>query len=424
MKLLKVDTIQEVQTKLHTYFSQMNKKTEKISLREASGRYLAEDIFADTDMPAFRRSVVDGYAVRGSDTFGVSDSIPVFLDVIGAVEMGKHSSLVIESGQAAYVPTGGMIPEGADAMVMVEHVDMLNETTIGVNKPAAPNSHIMNIGDDYYVGEPFYTKGHRISVKDIGLLAACGKESLYAYRKPKLSILSTGDELIEPGKKPGPCQIRDINAYAIAAFAEAAGAEVLSLSIISDEYDSYREAVCKVLDQSDLVIISGGSSAGNKDMTARVIDSMGEPGVITHGLAIKPGKPTIVGILNGDCETKAIIGLPGHPMSAIIVYDVVVNTFIKKYYFGNEETPQTLTANITENIHAGEGRETYQLVSLKRVEGNQKDGGTGWIAEPIRAKSGSISQLKRADGYVVTSADSEGVNAGQIVDVILINKGY
>lgn len=422
MKLLKVDTIHEVQIKFNDYFASMERKTQLVNLREAKGRYLAEDIYADMDSPAFRRSVVDGYAVRGADTFGVSESIPVFLDVIGSVEMGLASSLEIKSGQTAYVPTGGMIPQGADAMVMVEHVDQLGEDTIGVNKPAAPNSNIMNIGDDFQCGVQFFAKGHQIEVKDIGLLAACGKAAVVVYKKPKLSILSTGDELVEPGIKPGLCQIRDINAYAIAAFAEAAGAEVLSLSIISDELESYRQAVAEALEKSDMVVISGGSSAGNKDLTAQVIDSMGEPGVITHGLAIKPGKPTIIGIFTGENETKSIIGLPGHPLSSIIVFDVVVNGFLKKYYLGNEEKPQTITAAMSENVHSGEGRETYQLVCLQRVEDRKGTAEPGWIAQPIRAKSGSISQLVRADGYVVISSDSEGVYAGQIVDVILISK--
>lgn len=416
MKLLKVDTIEEVRLKFDEYFARTEKKTETIGLGEACGRYLAEDVCSDIDCPAFRRSVVDGYAVRGADTFGVSDSVPVFLELIGSVEMGAETKLSVGPGQTVYVPTGGMIPEGADSMVMIEHADTLGDNIIVVNKPAAPNSHVMNIGDDFQSGEKFFSKGHRIEAKDIGLLAACGKEFLSVYKKPQLTIISTGDELVEPGVKPGPCQIRDINAYAIAAFAEAAGAEVLSLSIISDEFLNYREEVSKALGKSDMVVISGGSSAGKKDMTAQVIDSMGKPGVITHGLAIKPGKPTIIGIFK-DCGggTKSIIGLPGHPLSSIIVFDVVINGFLKKYYLGNEEKQKTMTATMTENVHSGEGRETYQLVNLKRAE-------SGWLAEPIRAKSGSISQLAKADGYVVIGTDTEGVVAGQTVDVILITK--
>lgn len=425
MKLLHVDTIQEVQNKLDQYFFDMKKTTQTVSLRRACGRYLAEDIFADIDVPSFRRSVVDGYAVRGSDTFGVSESMPVFLKLAGTVQMGDAAGFTVKPGETAYVPTGGMIPDGADAMVMIEHVELLGSEAVGISKPAAPNSNLMNIADDYAKGEHFFKQGHRICVKDIGLLAACGRASVLVYKKPLLTILSTGDELVEPRVIPEQCQVRDINAYAIAALAEAAGAKVQSLKIIADQYDTFRASVAEALQKSDLVIISGGSSAGNKDMTEQVIGSMGDPGVITHGLAIKPGKPTIIGVFKQPQKTKAIVGLPGHPMSAIIVYDVVVNRFLKKYYFSNEGASQTLSAVITENVHAGEGRETYQLVSLEKVSnGAVAATSGGFLATPIRAKSGSISQLKKADGYVVMSAGSEGIAAGSTVEVELLANGF
>jgi len=423
MKLLKVDSLEAVEQKFETYFASMEKKAEEVELRRAYGRYLAEDVFADLDSPNFRRSVVDGYAVRAADTFGVSDSVPVFLESVGSVRMGEASTLNIGPGQTAYVPTGGMVPEGADAMVMVEHIDRLGEDMISINRPAAPNAHIMNVGDDFRKGEKFFSKGHRISAKDIGLLAACGKGRISVFRKPKLSILSTGDELVEPMEIPGPCQVRDINAHAISAYAEALGAEVLDLAIVPDDKEAYRSAVMERINECDMVVLSGGSSAGNKDFTVQVIDSLGKPGVVTHGLSIKPGKPTIVGIFTDFGEPKTVIGLPGHPLSSIIVFHVVVGRFLKKYYFGNEETSMTITATITENIHAGEGRATYQLVNLSRVREEAEVPGKegGWIAEPIRAKSGAIAQLARAHGYVVIPAGSEGVRAGETVEVVLID---
>jgi len=423
MKLLKVDSIEEVEQKFETYFGALEKKTEEVELRKSYGRYLAEDVFADLDSPSFRRSVVDGYAVRAADTFGVSNSVPVFLECIGSVRMGEASTLNIGSGQTAYVPTGGMVPEGADAMVMVEHIDKLGEEMIVINRPVAPNAHIMNVGDDFKEGEKFFSKGHRISTKDIGLLAACGKGQVSVYRKPKLSILSTGDELVEPSEKPGPCQVRDINAHALSAYAEALGAEVIDLAIIPDDKEAYRNAVLERTDKCDMVVLSGGSSAGNKDFTVQVVDSLGKPGVVTHGLNIKPGKPTIVGIFTDFGEPKTVIGLPGHPLSSIIVFHVIAGRFLRKYYFANEGTSMTIPAMITENVHAGEWRITYQLVNLKRVQGQEKPTGaeSGWIAEPIRAKSGAIAQLSKADGYVVIPAGSEGVRAGETVEVVLID---
>ncbi|GAB1477285.1 molybdopterin molybdotransferase MoeA [Bacillota bacterium] len=420
MKLLQVDTIQVLEDKFAKYFSDMERKQEEVDLTKALGRYLAEDVFADMDAPSFRRSVVDGYAVIGADTFGAGESIPVFLESVGSVHMGEEAALTIASGETAYVPTGGMIPEGADAMVMVEYIDRLGDNMISVNKPAAPNENIMNIGDDFRKGEQFFSKGHRISAKDIGLLAACGKGRVAVYRKPMLSVISTGDELVEAGEKPDICQVRDINAYAIAAYAEALGAEVLDISIVRDDREACYDAVSEAMERGDMVVLSGGSSAGNMDFTKEVIASLGKPGVVTHGLAIRPGKPTIVGIFTDRNELKTVIGLPGHPLSSITVFDVVVGTFIKRYYLGNEEKPRSISAKITENIHAGEGRTTYQLVNLHLEKKKEECEEKNWLASPIRAKSGAIAQLAKAHGYVSISEGSEGLRAGETVDVILI----
>jgi len=437
MKLLHVDTIQEVQLKLDTYFLKMKRETERVSLRNVCGRYLAEDIHADTPVPGFRKSIVDGFAVRAADTFGVGENAPVFLKMTGAVQMGQPVGFRIGPGQTAYVPTGGMVPEGADAMVMVEYVDFLEDATISVNKATAPNQDLMNIGEDYAEGERLFEKGHRVSVKDVGLLASCGKASILVYKKPVITILSTGDELVSPSEMPELCEVRDINSYAITSLAEAAGAQVRAIEIVGDQYDIFQVTVADALKNSDLVLISGGSSAGNKDLTESVIDSLGSPGVITHGIAIKPGKPTILGVFKQPERTKAVIGLPGHPLSAIIVYEAIVKNFLRKYFFANQEAPQSQMAVLSENLHAGEGRETYQLVTLEKMTDEQEEGqgrvqkaqvlktaSAVWIAKPLRAKSGSISPLARADGYVVMSADSEGLEGGRLVEVFLIDKGY
>lgn len=422
MRLLSTHTLEEVQEQLHTHFCQAP-AIETVSIRKSLGRYLAEEITTDIEMPQFRRSVVDGYAVVAADTFGVSDSIPVFLEVIGTVEMGQSCTQLLSPGQAIYVPTGGMLPEGSDAMVMIEFVEILDEKTIAVYKPATPNGHIMNRGDDFSAGQTIFSKGHRICVKDIGMLATCGKSSFAVFEKPKVAILSTGDEIIPIEETPTPGQIRDINSYAIAAFAETAGVEVTDICILKDNFTLLKEKAEQLLQQNDIILLSGGSSAGTKDMTADLIHSLGKPGVLTHGIAIKPGKPTVIGAvqrkntetMQGKSTTSPLVltvGLPGHPMSAIIVYKTVIEPFIKKYYFNNEEAPLSVSAVISENIHAGEGRETYQLVTLKKSPHP--------IATPIYAKSGSISQLMNADGYVRISSLSEGVNQGDAVEVVLL----
>lgn len=418
MKLLNVDTVDEVKLKLEEHFAHMNRKTELVPLRAALARYLAEDVISDMDLPEFRRTVVDGYAVAAKDTFGVSESMPVFLDVIGAVEMGKESMVTLKPGQAVYVPTGGMIPEGADAMIMVEYVELLDEHTIAVYKPTAPNSKIMNVGDDFKKGQVIYRAGHRITLNDIGMLAALGKAELTVFKKPVITVLSTGDEIIDITRTLEFGQVRDINSYTLAAFAEDTGAVIEGVSIIKDDYNLLKAAVENALKESDILLLSGGSSAGNKDMTADILDSMGKPGVITHGISMKPGKPTIVGVFepeNGNPPILAV-GLPGHPMAAIIAFEVIVKYFIKKFYYNNEEKPLAITARISENFHGGEGRETYQMVRLKR------DSDVEWIAEPIHAKSGSIAQLMQADGYIRLPALSEGINANDPVEVILINR--
>ena len=447
MNLLKVDSVNEVKDKLKQYFGDMESSAETIPLREAVRRYLAEEICSDTDIPQFTRSVVDGYAVVAKDTFGTGESAPVFLDVVGTVEMGKGCDIKLKPGQAVYVPTGGMIPMDSDAMVMIEYVESLDEKTIAVYKPVAPNAGLMNQGDDFRKGQLLFRKGHRITVKDIGMLAAIGKDHVSVYKKPRVSILSTGDEIIDISETPKPGEVRDINSYTIAAFAEETGAIIQSIEKVPDVAHKLRSTLEAALQTSDIVLLSGGSSAGNKDMTAETIDAMGKPGVITHGIAMKPGKPTIIGIIERGSspesklfQNKLVVGLPGHPMAAIVAYDVIVNDFMKTYCFHNEEEPIRLTARITENIHAGEGRETYQLVSIRRIGQQdasisgikQQDAKTEskenessdleWIAEPIHAKSGSISQLMIADGYVKIASLSEGVAAHSMVEVTLIGR--
>lgn len=440
MKLLNVDTIEQVQEKLHGYFVDYKPMVETISIRFAVGRYLAQEITTDMDMPPFRRSVVDGYAVMAKDTFGVSDSIPVFLDVLGTVEMGQSCHLTLKPGQAIYVPTGGMLPSGADSMVMIEYVEKLDEKTIAVYKSATPNGGIMNQGDDFKLGQLLFEKGHRITKKDIGMMATVGCSQILVYEKAVISIISTGDEIIDITEVPQIGQIRDINSYTIAAFAEDAGAKIESMTIVKDTREQLTKAVSQALKNSHIILLSGGSSAGNKDMTADIIDEMGMPGVLTHGIAMKPGKPTIVGVLeqkdkdqmerqdgeldfNSSSTFRLAVGLPGHPMAAIMAYLVIVETFIKKYYFHNQGESFRVKARISENLHAGEGRETFQLVTLcKDQKSASIEADTDWVASPIHAKSGSISQLMYADGYIRMSALSEGLNAGEPVEVILINR--
>lgn len=409
MKLLNVDSVQAVKEKLDKHFNKINKEIETVSIVNARGRYLAADIVSETDMPEFNRSVVDGYAVKASDTYGVSESIPVFLNIVGAAEMGKKCDIQLNPGDAIYIPTGGMIPDGSDAVVMVEFIEILDEKTIAVSKSVAPGAGIMAKGDDFKMGDRLYEKGHRITVKDIGMLAAVGKSEVLVYRKPTLSIISTGDEIVSVDQKPKLGQVRDINSYTISALAEDLGAVINTIKVTHDDFETSKNILLAEMNKSDILIISGGSSAGAKDMTVDIINSLGSPGVFIHGISIKPGKPTII----ADVDGQAVFGLPGHPMSAIIVFKAIVEFFIKKYYFNHEKEDRKIIATMDSNIHAGEGRETFQFVNLEA-------GKNGYIAIPIHAKSGSVSQLMKADGYVRIDAYKEGVRVGEMVEVTLI----
>lgn len=437
MKQMQGDTLREVQLKFETYFSKYKKETERVSIRHAVGRYLAADVLTDVDVPDFRRSLIDGFAVRSTDTYEAGENNTVFLNMAGIVQMGTPPRFSVAPGTTAYVPAGGIIPDGANTMIPAEDVDLAENGKVGIRSTAEAELDLSKIGEDFEKGERFFEKGHRISVKDVGLLASCGKASILVYKKPVISILSTGDELVSPGEMPEPGQIRDINAYAIAAFAEATGAEIRSIEIVGDQYDIYRASVTDALQKSDLVIISGGSSAGSKDMTEKVISSIGSPGVVTHGLAMDYAKTVIFGILKQPEKVKAIIGLPGNPISAIIVYDVIVSRFLQRYYLGNIDGPQSLMAVMAENVESEKVDYSHVLVNIEKIGEDEEAENGGkkkarvlegapcvWIAKPVRAKFGSLSQLMQADGYVVIPSGAEGIEAGRLVEVILIGNGY
>lgn len=411
MRLLNVDTIEEVNSKIEKQFSKIKRKFEMISIHEARGRILGEDLISDIHLPEFSRSVVDGYGVKASDSFGSSETMPTFFTLVGSVEMGDMSDISIQDGETVYIPTGGMIPEGVDAVVMIEYTEILDENLITVHKPAAPGDGIMAKGDDFKKGNILLNEGHKITSKDIGVMASLGKAEIKVYRKPLVTIISTGDELVNIQTQPKPGQVRDINGHTLWALCEDSGAKIHKMIRVSDEFEKCKQVLLSAITESDIVLMSGGSSQGNKDMTVDIINAVGSPGVFVHGIAIKPGKPTII----ANVEGKAVFGLPGHPLSAIIVYKAIVDDFINQYYFEREKDFQkTIHAVLDSNVHSSEGRETYQMVKIhSNEEGN-------YTAVPLYAKSGSVSLLMKADGYIKISIDQEGIMKGQKVKVILL----
>ncbi len=409
MKLLRVDTVEQAKSKIDSYFDNFQLKNIKTDIMEALGKILAEDIYSPINLPEYNRSTVDGYAVLTKDTFGASESLPVFLDLKGIVDMGKSTDLVVESGSAVYVPTGGMIPEGADGVVMIEYVEQLDEQTIAIYRPAAPGDGIIQKGEDINKGEKILTKGRRIKPQDIGALAAVGINEIKALEKPRVAIISTGDEIVEPSKEVEFGKIRDINTYALTSMVLELGGMVTYSGVVKDDYDLLHSTMKSLLDNNHIVIISGGSSVGTKDVTAKVIDAMGAPGVFVHGVAVKPGKPTII----GKAGNTALFGLPGHPVSAIIVFEVFVEYLITKLTGQLDPKALEVQAIADANIHSAPGKETYQMVVLE-------ENGEDYIAKPIYGKSGSISLLTKAKGYIRIPTNKEGVKKGEKVKVILL----
>lgn len=405
MKLLQVDTLEQARQKLLSLPLAGLLREERCSPEDSIGRILARDALAAQDLPGFRRSTVDGYAVRSADTAGAGESCPAFLTPAGQVEMGRAAELTLHPGQCAYVPTGGEIPAGADAVVMVEYCDCF-AGGVAVCSPVSPGRNVVAADEDAAAGTVVLPRGTRIGAREVGVLAALGITSPTVYAPLTAAILSTGDELIPPVQSPGPGQVRDINTYAIAALARQSGLRVVQTQLLPDAEDALEAAAAAAMAAADLVLISGGSSQGRQDRTADVIQRLASRGVLTHGLAIKPGKPTILGW--DDPSRSLLVGLPGHPVSAFLVFRLLIGQTLQT--LTGQPAPPALTARLTDNVPAAEGKTTLQLVSLR-------DDGTGYSASPIFGASGLITRLTRADGYLEIPRDSEGLRAGSVVRV-------
>jgi molybdopterin molybdotransferase len=385
---------------------------ERIALAESPGRFLAEDITSREQVPPFTRSTMDGYAVRSRDTFGASTGNPVYLELLGQIAMGEDTGIGIATGQAAAIATGGMIPSGADAVLMVEYTNLVDGTTLEVSRPVGPGENILAAGKDIDRGETLLTAGKRIRPQEVGAMAALGIRQVPVRTPVRAGILSTGDEVVDIDESPGPGRIRDINRYSLAAAARKEGAEPVSLGICPDESGALEDRLGRGVAENDLVIVSGGSSVGAADLVPRVIDSLGEPGVLVHGLSIKPGKPTSMALI-GDTP---VFGLPGNAISALDVFRLVVAPVIRYMFTGGREQPEeprTIRARIGRNISSVAGREDRHRVVLETRDGEL------W-AVPILGKSGMISLMVKAEGRAVIPLEAEGVSRGEEVQVELM----
>ena len=383
--------------------------TEDISLAESTGRILAQDIHADVDLPNFMRSTMDGYAVRASSTFGASEANPAYLSVIGSVIMGESPPFTIEPGQAAEISTGGMLPGGADSVVMIEHTEAVDHINIEVYRSVAPGQNILEKSEDIAKNTVLVSDGKRLRAQETGLLAAFGQKKVRVYKKPVIGIISTGDEIVPIDETPGPGQIRDINMYTLFGLVKNAGADPVTFGIVSDDFDDLLEKCTLALDKSDMVLISGGSSVGTRDFTIEVLNALPHAQILVHGIPISPGKPTIL----ARSHHQAIWGLPGQVVSAMIVFEVVVKPFIEQISGLSLKYKKDfkLPARLSRNISSSQGRADYIRVRL-----TQKNG-VLW-AEPILGKSGLINTMVKADGLIEIGVNTEGLDRGARVEVI------
>ncbi|MCK9630674.1 MAG: molybdopterin molybdotransferase MoeA [Methanoregula sp.] len=377
-------------------------KTETVPVEQSAGRVLAGDIAADVDIPGFDRSVVDGYAVRSADTTGAGNSAPSLLQCIGRVAMGTHdTNLRIGTAECTYIPTGGVLPEGADAAVMVEYTEEAGDTIL-VKKTVAHGENILLRDDDFKTGEVVFHAGRRLSPQDAGVLAACGCATVMVAKKPVIGIISTGNELVPATIVPGPGQVRDANAPMLASWLREYGCEPRLCGIVKDEREAFETMIAKALPACDVILLSGGSSKDDRDMTAGVIAGKGT--VLVHGVAIAPGKPTIIGQINN----KPVFGLPGHPASAFVVLIAIVRPLLDKMLGLDHPMLPTMKAILAENIPSQRGREEYVRVKVEKG-----------VATPLFGKSGLLNTLVKSQGIIRIPAGFEGLEKGSDVEVIL-----
>ena len=402
-ELFKVKTLTEAIDTLKPYVLPHYQCVEEVPLADSLGRIVTQDIPATCALPHFRKSTMDGMAVRAADTFGASESMPALVQCHGEVRMGEAPTELLGQGSGILMPTGGMLPEGADAVVMVEHLEHFGEELYGVTKAVAPGENLIDIGEDLIEGEVILPKYTRIRAQEMGLLASQGLIHVPVLPRFRVGILSTGDEIISPEQEPLPGQSRDINGYTLLGQALACGANARHYGIVKDNLEELRSVLTTMLEENDIVLLSGGSSVGARDLSAQLIDELGEPGLLFHGLALRPGKPTIGGVVNG----KLIFGLPGHPASAMVVFDTIVRPWLDASVLHSQANPLP-KGTLTQNLYSGSGREEFVRVRVVPE-------GDDWQVEPIRGKSGLIRTMVLADALVHIELDTEGLEAGKKV---------
>jgi molybdopterin molybdotransferase len=384
---------------------------EHVGLEEALDRVLAQEVRAEEDLPYGPRATMDGYAVRAADTFGSTENSPTLLALAGRVEMGKLPGFALSSGQACEIPTGGFLPDGADAVVMIEYADRLSERAIEVRRPVTAGENVLGKGGDVVAGKVVLGPGRRLRPHDLGLLAGLGVCQVAVHQRPKVFLVSTGDEIVPANQKPAPGQVRDINRYSISALVTRAGAEVTGFRLVQDIADKLGRALEEGLGSSDAVVLSGGSSVGERDTLVEAVGRFAGAELLAHGIAISPGKPTLLARIAG----KPVFGLPGHPVSAMIVAQVFLVPFLRflqgeALLPGPEGTKRE--AILATSVPSVSGRQEFVRVRLEEQNGTL-------YARPVFGRSSMLSSMVDADGLIVVPTHTEGLARGTKVEVTL-----
>ena len=388
-------------------------RAETVPVLEACGRILAKPLTAPGDLPHFHRTNMDGYAVRAQDTFGASASQPAYLTLAGAIEMGKQVRRRLKKGETMRIATGGMLPPGANGMVMVEYTEEMGDGTVEILRSVSPWENILRTGEDIKKNAPIFPTGRLLRAQDVGALTGVGITRVAVHRRPTVALISTGDEIVPPEKTPRPGQIRNVNQYSLRAMIAESGGTVHDLGVVKDDAGAFTQAMQTALERADVVMVSGGSSVGIKDMALDVICSFPRSELFFHGISIAPGKPTIFARAAG----KPVMGLPGHPVSALVVFALFGAPLVRMIGGASAETAfaprRTTRARLAQNVASAPGREDYVRVTLSRDPDGRE------TARPVPGKSGAIFSLVQADGMVCIPHNEEGREAGEEVDVIL-----
>jgi len=402
MKVFDVKTIEEVKMIIENEFKDTFKKYEYVDVIDSKFRILYEDVVANENIPEFDKSTVDGYALNYSNILGSSDSMPILLDLVAKINIGEEVKFELKEGECAYIPTGAMLPKGANAVVMIEKTEKIDENVIAFYSPVMFNENVIQKSDDMKIGQKVLSKGTLIRVESIGALVSLGIKKIKVYKKPVISIISTGDELIDLNKEIKLGQIRDINTYTLRELSKEYGLEIYDIAVLKDDRELITSTLEKFHKNSDIVVISGGSSMGEMDMTADIIDKLASPGILVHGMAIKPGKPTIV----SNANSKVIFGLPGHPVSAIVVFKILIKTLLERAYGFEVKVENEVLAEALYNMPSAPGRETYQMGVIEKK-------GEHHYFKPSYGASGMITLLTNSNGYTIIPIDKEGIVKGE-----------